>query len=66
MYQVYIKRDSGYMSKDLVGEYTDIDKAYEKVEQELAKNKNIKYVIEQTTGHVNIYGDLTTTVIEEN
>jgi len=66
MYQVYIKKETGFMSKDLIGEFKDIDKAYEIIENELAKNKDIKYVIEETTGHVNIYGDLTVDVIEEN
>ena len=66
MYQVYIKKDSGFNSKDLIGEFKDIEKAYEKIENELAKNKDIKFVIEETTGHVDIYGDLTVTVIEEN
>jgi len=66
MYQVYIKKETGFRSKDLIGEFKDIDKAYEKVETELAKNKDIKYVIEETTGHVDIYGELTVDVIEEN
>ena len=66
MYQVYIKKETGFMSKDLIGEFKDIDKAYEIIENELAKNKDIKYVIEETTGHVNIYGDLTVDVIEKN
>ena len=66
MYQVYIKKEKGFMSKDLIGEFNDIEKAYEKVSNELEKNKDIKYIIEETTGHVNIYGDLEITIIEEN
>jgi hypothetical protein len=66
MYQVYIKKETGFMAKNLIGEFEDIDKAYEKIENELAKNKDIKYVIEEISGHVDIYGELTTTVIEEN
>lgn len=65
MYQVYIKK-AGIMSKKLVGEFKDYDKAYEQVEVELAKDKDIKYIIEETDGHVDIYGDLTASVIEEN
>ena len=66
MYQVYLKKDTGFNSKDLVGEFKDIEKAYEKIENELAKNKDIKYVLEETTGHVDIYGNLTVEVVEEN
>ena len=66
MYQVYIKKETGFRSKNLIGEFEDIEKAYEKIEAELAKNKDIKYVLEETGGHVDIYGELTVDVIEEN
>lgn len=64
MYQVYIKK--GTVLRNLIGEFKDFDKAEEKIEQELAKDKDIKYVIEETTGHVDIYGNLSTEIIEEN
>ena len=66
MYYVYIKKETGFESKKLIGEYKDVDKAYEKIENELAKNQDIKYVIEETTGHVDSYGELLATVIDEN
>jgi len=66
MYHVYIKTETGFESKKLIGEFKDVDKAYEKIENELAKNKDIKYVIEETTGHIDSYGELLTSVVEEN
>ena len=66
MYHVYIKTTSGFDSKKLVGEYGNIDKAYEKIESELAKNPEVKYILEETTGHVDSYGELLATVVEEN
>ena len=66
MYQVYIKKETGLSSKDLIGEFSSIDKANEKVAAELAKNKDIKYVIEETGGHVDIYGELTVTIVKQN
>jgi len=66
MFNVYIIREKGFSTKDLIGEYKDFDKAHERIERELAKNKDIKYVIEETTGHVNSYGELLTDVVEEN
>lgn len=66
MYHVYIKEQTGFDSKKLIGEFKEIDDAYAKVDAELAKNKDIKYVIEETTGHVNNYGDLIVSVVEEN
>lgn len=66
MYYVYLKQETGFESKKLLGEYNDLDKAYERVEKELAKDKNIKYVIEETTGYVDNYGELIAEVVEEN
>lgn len=67
MYHVYFKEESsGVNSRKLIGEYKDIDDAYAKIDSELAKDSNIKYVIEETTGHVNNYGDLIADIIEEN
>ena len=65
MYQVYIK-DKNTQAKKLIGEYRDADKACSRAEEELAKDSEIKYVIEETSGHVNSYGDLTTSVFDEN
>lgn len=66
MYYVYLKQDTGFESKKLIGEFEDIDDAYDKIEEELAKNKDIKYILEGTTGHVDNYGELISKVIEKN
>lgn len=66
MYHVYLKKETGFDPKKLIGEYKDYDKATAKIESELAKDKDIKYVIEETDGHVNSYGDLLVTVVDEN
>ncbi len=66
MYQVYLKEQDGFNTKQLVGEYRDIDDAYAKVDGILAKDKDKKYVIEETDGHVDNYGELIPTVVEEN
>ena len=66
MYQVYIKVETAFESKKLIGEYSDYDNATEKVEEVLAKDKDIKYIIEETSGHVDSYGNLTANVIDEN
>lgn len=66
MYQVYLKQEKSFDSKKLIGEYKDYDKAWGKIEAELAKDKDIKYIIEETTGHVDNYGELIATVVDEN
>lgn len=66
MYQVYIIDESAFDPKKLIGEFSDIDNAYTRLQKEFTKNEDTKYVIEQTTGHVNSYGELIATIIEEN
>lgn len=66
MYKVYLKTKSNYESRKLLGEFNDYDDACAKVEEELSKDKDIKYVIEESTGAVDIYGDLTVDVVDEN
>jgi len=66
MYQVYIKTKNSYDERKLIGEFGDYDEAWEKIETEQAKDKDIKYVIEETTGAVDVYGNLIVDIIEEN
>lgn len=66
MYHVYIIDESAFNPKKLIGEFSNIDNAHERIEREFVKNKDTKYVIEQTTGHVDSYGELLATTVEEN
>lgn len=66
MYHVYIIKETGFEAKKLIGEYKDYDDATARIERELAKDKDIKYVIEETTGYVDSYGELVATVVDEN
>lgn len=66
MYHVYTKKEDGFGRKTLMAKFQDLDKAYDAVDAELDKDPNFKYVIEETTGHVNNYGELIATVIYEN
>ena len=66
MYHVYKKEKNVYDAKVLLGDYKDLDEADKRIEEELAKYPNFKYSLEETTGHVNNYGDLIVDIIEEN
>lgn len=66
MYHLYAKKETGFDSKKLLIENRDIDKIYTRIEAETAKNEDFKYIIEETTGQVDSYGELLSDVIEEN
>ncbi len=66
MYQLYIKEANSYTGRELIGEYEDVDDAFDRAEEEVAKDSKVKYVIEKTSGNVNSYGELEVSVIAEN
>ena len=66
MYQLYIKEANSYTGRELIGEYDDVDDAFDRAEEEVKKDANVKYVIEKTSGNVNSYGELEVSVIAEN
>ncbi len=66
MYQLYIKEANSYTGRELIGEYEDVDDAFDRADEEVKKDANVKYVIEKTSGNVNSYGELEVSVIAEN
>lgn len=66
MYQLYIIDEEAFDPKKLVAEFSDIDNVRARLQKEFARDNDTKYIIEQTTGHVDSYGNLIPTVIEEN
>lgn len=66
MYHIYIIDETAFDPKKLIGDFSNIDNAHARLQKEFAKNKDTKYIIEETTGHVDNYGELVATVIEEN
>lgn len=66
MYQVYVIDEAAFDPKKLIGEFSNIENARARLQKEIVKNNDIKYIIEETTGHVDSYGELIATVIEEN
>lgn len=66
MYHVYVIDEAAFDPKKSIGDFSNLDDARKRLEREFNKNADTKYIIEETTGHVNSYGDLVATVIEEN
>jgi hypothetical protein len=66
MYHVYTEKDYSEFSKTLVGEFTDLEEAMEKARTSIENRPELRYIVEETDGHVNNYGELITTVIAES
>ncbi len=66
MYHVYTERNHSEFSRTLICETKDYDIAMEKAEQAIAKDPELNYIVEQTDGSMNSYGDLIATVVAKS
>ena len=66
MYHVYTENDYSEFSKTLIGEFTDLEEAMEKARKSIENKPDLRYIVEETDGHVNNYGELITTVVAES
>ena len=66
MYHVYTEKDYSEFSKTLIGESTDLEEAMEAARKKIENRPDLRYIVEETDGHVNNYGELITTVIAES
>ena len=66
MYHVYTENDYSEFSKTLIGEFTDLEEAMDKARSAIENKPDLRYIVEETDGHVNNYGELITTVVAES
>lgn len=65
MFQVYTQKGNEDLTKTLVGEFSDYDEAMDRAEEAI-EGKDLRYIVEETNGCFNSYGDLVATVIAES
>ncbi|MCD8377300.1 MAG: hypothetical protein LUB59_00765 [Candidatus Gastranaerophilales bacterium] len=66
MFQVYTQEGNKELTKSIVGEFSDYDKAMDCAEKSIKGKPNLKYIVEETNGCFNSYGDLVSEVIAES
>lgn len=66
MYHVYVEKNHSEFSRDLICETTDYDKAIEKAEKAIEGKPDMNYIVEQTDGSMNSYGELIAHVVAES
>lgn len=66
MFHVYVERNYSELSRNLLGEYMSLEDARAVAKKAIAENSELNYIIEETDGHFNSYGDLVSTVVEES
>ena len=66
MFQVYTEKDYSEFTKSMIGEFKDIDEAIDFAEKAIDGKVDLRYIIEETTGHFNSWGELETRVVVES
>lgn len=66
MFQVYTAKDKSELSKNLIGEFVEYDDAMDCAEKAIEGKEGLRYIVEETNGCVNSYGELIATVIAES
>ncbi len=66
MFHVYTAHDKSEMSKNLIGEFKDYGEAMDCAEQAIEGKEGLRYIVEETNGCVDSYGELIHTVIAES
>ena len=65
MYHIYTIKNKSEFSKTLVAETKDYDTALQKAEKAIEGKEGYNFVIEETDGSMNSYGELIATVVAE-
>lgn len=66
MFQVYTAKDKSELSKNLIGEFVEYDDAMDCAEQAIEGKEGLMYIVEETNGCVDSYGELIATVVAQS
>ena len=66
MFHVYTQQKGAELTKTLIKDFKDLEEAFECAEKAIEGKPELKYIIEETSGHFNIYGELLTDVVAES
>jgi len=66
MFHVYTQQRGASLTKTLVKDFKDLEEAFECAEKSIEGKSDLKYIIEETTGHVDSYGELLVDVVAES
>ena len=66
MFQVYTSTDKSQDSKKFVAEFKEWDEAMDCAEAAIEGKTGIRYIVEETNGTVDSYGELIASVVAES
>ena len=66
MYHVYTEKGYSEITRTLIGDYKDYDEAMDAAEAAIEGKEGLNYVVEETDGHFNSYGELVAEVVAKS
>ncbi len=66
MFHVYTQKKGAELTKTLIKDFKDLEEAFDCAEKSIEGKPDLKYIIEETTGHFNSYGELLADIVAES
>ena len=66
MFQVYTQKRGADLTKTLLKDFKDLEEAFDCAQKAIEGKPDLKYIIEETSGHFNSYGELLVDVVAES
>lgn len=66
MFHVYTQKRGEDLTKTLIKDFKDLEEAFDFAEKTIEGKAELKFIIEQTTGHVDSYGNLLADFVTES
>ncbi len=66
MYHVYTEKNYSEITRTLIGDYKDYDEAMDAAEKAIEGKPELNYIVEETDGHFNSYGELVAEVVAKS
>ena len=66
MYHVYTEKNRSDLTKTLIGDFKDYDEAMDAAEKAIEGKPELNYIVEETDGHFNSYGELVAEVVAKS
>jgi len=66
MFQVYTEKDHSNLTKTMINELADLDEAIAFGQKAIEGKPGMRYIVEETTGVFNSYGEQISTVVDES
>ena len=66
MFHVYTQKKGVELTKTLINDFKDLEEAFDCAQKAIEGKEDLKYIIEETSGHFNSYGEQLVDIVAES